>query len=81
MTSSHRVIGKSGKLVGHGGGLWRKQYLLDLEREHATGQDQEPSRREVRTQGQDPMVDLHPPQASVDMYPLPTPELRRRSVG
>ena len=31
----HRVIGKNGKLVGYGGGLWRKQRLLDLEREHA----------------------------------------------
>jgi len=30
----HRVIGKNGKLVGYGGGLWRKQWLLDLEREH-----------------------------------------------
>jgi AraC family transcriptional regulator of adaptative response/methylated-DNA-[protein]-cysteine methyltransferase len=28
----HRVIGKNGRLVGYGGGLWRKQYLLDLER-------------------------------------------------
>jgi AraC family transcriptional regulator, regulatory protein of adaptative response / methylated-DNA-[protein]-cysteine methyltransferase len=28
----HRVIGKDGKLVGYGGGLWRKQYLLNLER-------------------------------------------------
>jgi len=28
----HRVIGKSGKLTGYGGGLWRKQHLLDLER-------------------------------------------------
>ena len=28
----HRVIGKDGKLVGYGGGLWRKQRLLDLER-------------------------------------------------
>ena len=27
----HRVIGKSGKLVGYGGGLARKNYLLDLE--------------------------------------------------
>ena len=27
----HRVIGKSGKLVGYGGGLERKNYLLDLE--------------------------------------------------
>ena len=27
----HRVIGKSGKLVGYGGGLDRKDYLLELE--------------------------------------------------
>ncbi|MCB0280907.1 MAG: methylated-DNA--[protein]-cysteine S-methyltransferase, partial [Calditrichaeota bacterium] len=27
----HRVIGKDGKLTGYGGGLWRKQYLLNLE--------------------------------------------------
>jgi len=27
----HRVIGKNGKLIGYGGGLWRKQYLLDHE--------------------------------------------------
>jgi AraC family transcriptional regulator of adaptative response/methylated-DNA-[protein]-cysteine methyltransferase len=30
----HRVIGKNGKLVGYGGGLWRKEYLLDHERRH-----------------------------------------------
>jgi AraC family transcriptional regulator of adaptative response/methylated-DNA-[protein]-cysteine methyltransferase len=28
----HRVVNKSGKLGGYGGGLWRKQALLDLER-------------------------------------------------
>lgn len=28
----HRVIGKNGKLTGYGGGLWRKQFLLDLEK-------------------------------------------------
>jgi AraC family transcriptional regulator of adaptative response/methylated-DNA-[protein]-cysteine methyltransferase len=28
----HRVIGSDGKLTGYGGGLWRKKYLLDLER-------------------------------------------------
>ena len=28
----HRVIGSDGKLTGYGGGLWRKQRLLDLER-------------------------------------------------
>ena len=27
----HRVIGESGKLTGYGGGLWRKQRLLELE--------------------------------------------------
>jgi AraC family transcriptional regulator, regulatory protein of adaptative response / methylated-DNA-[protein]-cysteine methyltransferase len=27
----HRVIGHNGDLVGYGGGLWRKKYLLDLE--------------------------------------------------
>ena len=27
----HRVIGANGELTGYGGGLWRKQYLLDLE--------------------------------------------------
>ena len=29
----HRVIGSGGTLTGYGGGLWRKQRLLDLERE------------------------------------------------
>jgi AraC family transcriptional regulator of adaptative response/methylated-DNA-[protein]-cysteine methyltransferase len=28
----HRVIGENGKMVGYGGGIWRKQYLLDLEK-------------------------------------------------
>lgn len=28
----HRVIGENGHLTGYGGGLWRKQWLLDLER-------------------------------------------------
>lgn len=31
----HRVIGQSGKLVGFGGGLDAKKYLLKLEQEHA----------------------------------------------
>jgi len=31
----HRVIGKDGNLTGYGGGLWRKKYLLELERESA----------------------------------------------
>ncbi|MEE8170909.1 MAG: methylated-DNA--[protein]-cysteine S-methyltransferase [Phycisphaerae bacterium] len=28
----HRVVNKNGKLGGYGGGLWRKQFLLDHER-------------------------------------------------
>lgn len=28
----HRIVGKDGKLVGYGGGLWRKEALLALER-------------------------------------------------
>lgn len=33
----HRVVGADGTLTGYGGGLWRKQYLLDLERRFAIG--------------------------------------------
>ncbi|HUN81727.1 MAG TPA: methylated-DNA--[protein]-cysteine S-methyltransferase [Phycisphaerae bacterium] len=32
----HRVVNKGGKLGGYGGGLWRKQFLLDLERGQRT---------------------------------------------
>lgn len=32
----HRVIGSDGTLVGYGGGLWRKQHLLDLEQQGRT---------------------------------------------
>ncbi|TCS64867.1 DNA-O6-methylguanine--protein-cysteine S-methyltransferase /transcriptional regulator Ada [Varunaivibrio sulfuroxidans] len=28
----HRVVGADGSLTGYGGGLWRKQYLIELER-------------------------------------------------
>jgi len=27
----HRVIGSNGKLIGYGGGLWRKKWLLHFE--------------------------------------------------
>lgn len=30
----HRVIGASGKLVGYGGGVWRKKWLLEHEKKH-----------------------------------------------
>ena len=31
----HRVIGADGALTGYGGGLWRKQHLIDLEKHYA----------------------------------------------
>lgn len=33
----HRVIGSNGTLVGYGGDLWRKKWLLDHEAKHANG--------------------------------------------
>lgn len=30
----HRVIGTGGKLTGYSGGIWRKEFLLKLEKEH-----------------------------------------------
>jgi AraC family transcriptional regulator of adaptative response/methylated-DNA-[protein]-cysteine methyltransferase len=33
----HRVIGSDGQLTGYGGGLWRKQRLLELERLYLRG--------------------------------------------
>ena len=33
----HRVIGSSGELVGYGGGLWRKKWLLEHELKVAYG--------------------------------------------
>ena len=33
----HRVIGSDGSLTGYGGGLARKQWLLDHEKSFATG--------------------------------------------
>jgi AraC family transcriptional regulator of adaptative response/methylated-DNA-[protein]-cysteine methyltransferase len=32
----HRVIRSNGELCGYGGGVWRKQWLLDHERSHAS---------------------------------------------
>jgi methylated-DNA-[protein]-cysteine S-methyltransferase len=40
----HRVIGADGSLTGYGGGLQRKQALLDLESGGAKSQPPEPSR-------------------------------------
>jgi O-6-methylguanine DNA methyltransferase len=33
----HRVVGSDGRLVGYGGGLWRKERLLELERAGLAG--------------------------------------------
>jgi methylated-DNA-[protein]-cysteine S-methyltransferase len=33
----HRVIGSDGSLTGYGGGLWRKQWLLEHENKFANG--------------------------------------------
>ncbi|MFT3701443.1 MAG: methylated-DNA--[protein]-cysteine S-methyltransferase [Agriterribacter sp.] len=33
----HRVIGSNGNLVGYGGDLWRKKWLLDHEAKYANG--------------------------------------------
>lgn len=33
----HRVIGSNGTLVGYGGGLWRKHWLLEHEAKYANG--------------------------------------------
>jgi methylated-DNA-[protein]-cysteine S-methyltransferase len=33
----HRVIGSNGQLTGYGGGLWRKEWLLDHERSISVG--------------------------------------------
>lgn len=38
----HRVIGADGSLVGYGGGLQRKQALLDLERQAVGGERPDP---------------------------------------
>ncbi len=39
----HRVIASNGDLTGYGGGLQRKQALLDLEARVATGREPEPA--------------------------------------
>lgn len=39
----HRVIGADGSLTGYGGGLQRKQALLDLERRTVDGEDPPPA--------------------------------------
>jgi AraC family transcriptional regulator of adaptative response/methylated-DNA-[protein]-cysteine methyltransferase len=35
----HRIVGASGSLTGYGGGVWRKRYLLALERDSSTLQN------------------------------------------
>jgi O6-methylguanine-DNA--protein-cysteine methyltransferase len=33
----HRVLQKGGGMCGYGGGIWRKEYLLDLEGQSGDG--------------------------------------------
>ena len=40
----HRVIGADGSLIGYGGGLWRKKWLLEHERKLAKGLEPESNR-------------------------------------
>jgi methylated-DNA-[protein]-cysteine S-methyltransferase len=35
----HRIIGGDGRLVGYGGGLWRKEWLLAHEKKHSRSQE------------------------------------------
>jgi methylated-DNA-[protein]-cysteine S-methyltransferase len=37
VTPCHRVIGSNGDLIGYGGDLWRKKWLLDHENKFANG--------------------------------------------
>ncbi len=43
----HRVVGADGSLTGYGGGLDRKQALLDLERRGLGGEDSPPSHSQL----------------------------------
>lgn len=45
----HRVIGADGTLTGYGGGLWRKAWLLEHERNHADIGGQLPLRMTARS--------------------------------
>lgn len=42
MVPCHRVIGADGSLTGYGGGLWRKQQLLEIERQYSAPAKQGP---------------------------------------
>lgn len=39
----HRVLGADGALTGYGGGLWRKQKLIDIERQFCPQKERHPS--------------------------------------
>ena len=46
MVPCHRVIGADGSLTGYGGGLWRKQRLIEIERQLSISCNQEISPNE-----------------------------------
>lgn len=43
MVPCHRVIGADGSLPGYGGGLWRKQRMIEIERQLASGKKESAS--------------------------------------
>ncbi|SFR10268.1 bifunctional transcriptional activator/DNA repair enzyme AdaA [Poseidonocella sedimentorum] len=45
----HRVIGADGALTGYGGGLWRKQRLLEIERHYAAAEPPAQARPSVNS--------------------------------
>ncbi len=47
----HRVIGSDGSLVGYGGGLWRKRWLLSLEQKHRLRRSREKEESHGKKQG------------------------------
>jgi AraC family transcriptional regulator of adaptative response/methylated-DNA-[protein]-cysteine methyltransferase len=49
----HRVVGSDGQLTGYGGGLWRKKWLLDLERREGAPRlfEPNPASREMPAAG------------------------------
>jgi AraC family transcriptional regulator of adaptative response/methylated-DNA-[protein]-cysteine methyltransferase len=72
----HRVVNKGGKLGGYGGGLWRKQFLLDLEQGRGAGSgEQGAGRKEKGGEGS-----RRAAPASSPCSPLPAPCSERSRV-
>ena len=59
----HRVVNADGRMGGYGGGVWRKQFLLDLERGQGSGWTRSPRERSVARRGNGCGRDGHTPRA------------------